>query len=141
MTDEFALPDWSCPIRRSLEIGRYGWLVVAYYGSHVVEFAGYECQAIREAAPAGLKLYSRRNPTPSDYLTDRVEDAEPSIEGSVKWDGCIDFYFNENHFCCVQDVTDFGQVLLALHELCRDLDTVDEGCAGYRGDRHERTIP
>ena len=64
---------------------------------------------------------------------DQTDDPEKAagLGGFVKWDGCAEFYFKQEHFCGRHDVDDYCAMLKELHALCLLLPSVDRDCADY----------
>lgn len=49
----------------------------------------------------------------------------------VKWDGCIEYYLEQEHQCGKRDVEEFGEALKFAHALCLHIPKVDKKIAGY----------
>jgi hypothetical protein len=87
--------------------------VVAKPHSHHVEFTVYDIEGWSESGePVWHKADSDRYPDPVNTL----EAAESYLHGSVKWDGCSNWHFDEQdrvmlHGCGRRDVLRFGEVL------------------------------
>lgn len=80
-----------------------GFTVVAHKHSHKVEFSIYDIEEWEE----GTKSFWHR--------------AEPYLHGRVRWDGCSDWYFDEQdramlHGCCKADVQRIGDIMAACWE-------------------------
>lgn len=59
--------------------------------------------------------------------TENIDEAWPETEGSVKWDGCTEIYFKQQHFCSAGDLKEFCEILataraLALEEVREESD-------------------
>lgn len=56
--------------------------------------------------------------------TEKIEEAEVVVSGSVKWDGCSNWDFHTDecmaHFCDRKGLTDFGELLGRLWDLAAD---------------------
>lgn len=76
--------------------------------SHYVEYEIYELMSVAED---GTVLFKQ-----GDNHTHVLEDAAVYAHGSVKWDGCSNWYWNEQddcmlHGCSQQDLLNLGEVL------------------------------
>lgn len=45
------------------------------------------------------------------HTTENLDEAWPETEGSVKWDGCTEIYFKQQHFCSAADLEEFGAAI------------------------------
>jgi hypothetical protein len=78
-------------------------------------------------------LWRRVGATDGFDMTDNIEDAEMYLHGEVKWDGCSNWYFDEQdrvmlHGCSKSDVQRFGDVMALCWEWTAEL------CPGWLGD-------
>lgn len=83
------------------------------------------------------EVFFRSKSAPETY-TNTTTDVESTIEGFVKWDGCMEITKNaRRHFCGSDDIIEHAFVLQALHALCLLLPSIDRGWAGYEeGDEY-----
>lgn len=84
--------------------------VVAEVYSHWVDFKVYDMVAWADDAPAWSGGGGFFNPV------DTLEEADVYLHGSVKWDGCSNWAFDEQdrvmlHGCSRENVQRFGDVL------------------------------
>lgn len=74
----------------------------------------------------GPSLFERKGADSGMDTTADVEDAALYLSGHIKWDGCANLHFDEQdncmlHFCGPGDVEALGAMLMALHELAREV--------------------
>lgn len=93
--------------------------VVAKVHSHRVEYAIYDIEGWAEGEAAGTydrpmwhKAGSASSPDPVETL----DESEVFLHGWVKWDGCSDWYFDNQeqgymHGCCRADIQRFGDIV------------------------------
>lgn len=101
----------SQPMRNFHDIGKTA--VVAEVGSHWVEFKVYTSFEALEPTPT---QYQRAGATSSPDPVDSIDDAEVYMHGSVKWDGCSNWYIDEQdrvmlHGCSRGDLLNTGEVM------------------------------
>ena len=96
-----------------------GFTVVATPHDFHVDFVIYDIEGWVEGdakgvfdAPSWHKAGSGTHP---DWVSTLAE-AEPYLHGTVKWDGCSNWYFDEQdrvmlHGCSREDVLRFGEVM------------------------------
>lgn len=102
-----------------------GWSIVAEAHSHIVDFKVFEI-----VGGDGEERYWARHDGMSN-MTEKFEEADLYLHGSVKWDGCSDLHFDAQddcmlHFCGRADVKKVGQMLSKLYDITAELlDTVD----------------
>lgn len=88
--------------------------VVAVKNEHCVDFAIYEidkCDSNKE-----IVFWHKKN---SDIYPDPVktlDEADIFLHGSIKWDGCSNWYFDEQdkamlHGCTRDDLVRFGEMM------------------------------
>lgn len=88
-----------------------------------VEFAVYEIEGIMEGSkPLWHKQGSPCFPDP----VDSIEEAELFLHGSVRWDGCSNWYFNEQdramlHGCGRNDLAALGEVMCRCWDWAREI--------------------
>lgn len=110
-----------------LDLGCLGWLVRYDHSDHWLNFKAYEVISELVSEP---KTKSFRKPDTIEH-TENPDEAEPTISGYVKWDGCCEMTGPTPHFCGAQDVASYTKVMQELHRLCLLLPAVDYDCAGY----------
>ena len=96
--------------------------VVAQVHEHWVDYAIYDIEGWQDNAPCWHKAGSMHYP---DDVS-RLEEAEPYLHGTVKWDGCSNWHFDEQdrvmlHGCSKADVQRFGDVMAYCWEWTREL--------------------
>lgn len=87
--------------------------VVATPHSHRVEYVIYDCVGYTED---GKPLWSHKKPECCSDLVDCVSDAAIYLHGSVKWDGCSNWHFDEQdrvmlHGCSREHLLRLGEVM------------------------------
>ena len=93
--------------------------VVAEPHEYHVEYKIYDVFGYEEKTD---KLYFVNDNNP----VDTIEEAYVYISGSVKWDGCSNWHFDEQdhvmlHGCCKEDVLRYGLVLAECWEMTKEL--------------------
>lgn len=96
--------------------------VVATPYEHRVEFLIYDIMGIRED---GKVLWKRKDSQFGDPV-ESLADAEIYIYGSVKWDGCSNWHFEEQervmlHGCSRKDIERYGIVLATCWDIAGGL--------------------
>ena len=86
--------------------------VVATPSKCAVDFSIYEIGAIDDG---DLRIYSAKDRYGHDE-TESLDEAQLFAHGSVKWDGCSNWYFDQQdevmiHGCCRDHLTRIGQIL------------------------------
>jgi hypothetical protein len=78
--------------------------------------------------PDGSVFYSKSLDGPAeDGITEHIQEAEPSIDGNIKWDGCCNVSFRECsdnsmlHGCGREDMTNIGVLFDRLYDLAIEL--------------------
>lgn len=92
--------------------GDLDFTIVATVESHRVEFTVYDIFGWQDGRPVWHRKGS------ADYMdvVFTLEESEPYLHGTVKWDGCSDWHFDEQervmlHGCTKADVQRFGDVM------------------------------
>ena len=92
-------------------------------------FGNYYIELRREEYYADLKVWEIAGVTTEgemlfgeDFTTVRPEN--PTIDGSIKWDGCSNWDFGTDecmmHFCGVAGAVEFGKLIPKLYEMVAD---------------------
>ena len=94
---------------------QFNFTVVAEVRSHYVEFRVYDIEGW-EVSPVQKPLWTRAGATGHPDPVDTLEESEPYLHGSVKWDGCSNWHFDQQdrvmlHGCSREDVQRFGDVM------------------------------
>lgn len=97
-----------------------GFTVIAKPFSHHVEYKVFQIQGIGINPSTYYYNDSEDNPTES------IEQAEVFAHGSVKWDGCSNWHFDEQdrvmiHGCCKEHLINLGLILSACWDWTADL--------------------
>lgn len=94
-----------------------GFTIVATPHDYHVDFVIYDIEGWVEGATDGVFDVPtwHRAGSSSDWAK-TLEEAEPYLHGSVKWDGCSNWHFDEQdrvmlHGCRREDVLRFGEVM------------------------------
>ena len=96
-----------------------GFTIVAEPHEYYVEYTIYDIEGWSEGNVAGVYDVPNWHRAGADTHPDFVktlEEAEPYLHGSVKWDGCSNWHFDEQervmlHGCSRADVLRFGEVM------------------------------
>lgn len=83
-----------------------------------VDFKIYEVLGWAEGATPGVYDVPEFYTTENNSLVESIQEAAPYLRGSVKFDGCSNWYFDEQdcvmlHGCTRQGVLRFGEVMAA----------------------------
>lgn len=108
------------------DIGENYEIVVTELTSHVLPFVVY---GVLGRGADGKRVYNREGYTSSpDPVEDRAK-AQKFIDGSLKWDGCINFTVEDQplHFCSRSDVEEFNKILPTVYDLAAKHITSWEG--------------
>jgi hypothetical protein len=116
------------------ELGAFGWLVRYEHTDTWIDFEAFEVVSVEMSPNEGAKSYARKGATTGEDTTYDVDDAEPTICGFVKWDGCSEMTLGRRHFCGAKDVESFAKAIVALHRLALILPKVNRECADYPED-------
>lgn len=98
--------------------------VVATVHSRRVDFAVYDMENLPTGGVPPL-WHRAGSPHHPDPVTS-IEEAEPYLHGEVKWDGCSNWYFDQQtrvmlHGCSRQDVQRFGDIMGACWDWASEL--------------------
>jgi len=93
-----------------------GFTVVASPDEYVVEYRIYEVAG--HSHPDGLPVYERAKGVGPSGFTTSIDNADVYAHGHVKWDGCSNWYFDEQergmlHECMRDGLLNIGKVLAA----------------------------
>lgn len=105
--------------------------VVAVPHSHWVEYTIYDIELVgNDGRPLWHKAGAPCSPCPVKTL----EEAEPYLHGTVKWDGCSNWHFDEQervmlHCCSREELLRFSEVM------ARCWDWTAELCQHWEGIR------
>lgn len=100
-----------------------GFTAIATAQPGYVNYVVYE---IEGELPNGTPLYhkadSHCHPDPVELL----EESEPYLNGSVKWDGCSNWHIDEQdrimiHGCCRSDLLKIGEVMARCFDWTKEL--------------------
>jgi hypothetical protein len=100
-----------------------GFTVLAKPESHHVDYVIYDHEGFDDQ---GNPLFPKANSSVSPDPVKNIEDSEPYLHGSVKWDGCSNWHFDEQerimlHGCCKEDIERFGKVMGECWEWTKEL--------------------
>lgn len=72
-----------------------------------MEFVIYECVRWTRGESKNGYMFSRKNRVGGPDFVDELDEAEWRIWGGLKWDGCVNYYYNQEgcmlHGCGVHD--------------------------------------
>ncbi len=99
--------------------------VVAEVHECRVDFKVYDICG-RTGAPGGPFIYHREGGVNSMDWVESLDDAEVYLHGSVKWDGCSDWSFDEQdrvmlHGCSRHDIVRYGKIMTACFDMTKEL--------------------
>lgn len=103
------------------------FVVVAESHSHWVEYKIYDVEYWDTSGVYDTPRFQRAGAVSHPDVVESTEESEPYISGSVKWDGCSNWKFDEQdrgtmlHGCCRKDVLRYGQILAACWDLTAQL--------------------
>jgi hypothetical protein len=73
----------------------------------------------------GTVYYNKLNYDTSLEIVDEISEAQVYLHGSIKWDGCSDWHFDEQddcmlHFCSVEQAKDIGNLFERMYEYAKN---------------------
>jgi len=99
--------------------------VVATRHEYHVDYVLYEIAGFTE--PGNKPLWPKKDADPGPDFVESLDDAEPYLHGSVKWDGCSNWSFDEQdrgvmlHGCGREDLVNLGEVMARCWDLTKTL--------------------
>jgi len=102
-----------------------GFTVVAEPNEYHVDYTVYDHDGVN--VEDNSPRFHRRGATSSPDMVESINDAEIFLHGYVKWDGCSNWYFDEQkdgmmlHGCYRLDVLRFGLILAECWDWTKDL--------------------
>ena len=123
-------PAVGAPVQPSVRhLRELDFTIVAVPHSHHVEFTVYDIEGWREGPTPGvfdLPLWHKAGAPSYPDAVETLAEAEPYLHGSVKWDGCSNWHFDEQdrlmlHGCSRRDVLRFGKVMAMCWDWAADL--------------------
>lgn len=98
--------------------------IVAEPFEYHVEYTIYDMEGYDEQTQK--PVWHRAGAASSPNSVDTIEEAEPYLHGSVKWDGCSNWHFDEQdrvmlHGCGKEDIQRFGDVMAYCWDLTSTL--------------------
>ena len=104
-------------------IREFGFTIVATPRRHSVDYVIYEHEGYTSA---GDPLFHERGALMAPKPVETIEESEPYLHGSVKWDGCSNWHIDEQdrnmiHGCSKEDLTRIGCILGVCWEWTKDL--------------------
>jgi len=92
----------------------YGFTVLAEKRQYISEFRIYE---VAGEEPDGTLLYNRKGYSSLPDPVKTLAEAEVFAFGSIKWDGCSNWQFDDGgsmlHFCSRDQLLNVGKILAA----------------------------
>lgn len=102
----------------------FGWMLRYRHTDHWLDYEAYKMTASSDE-----RMYERKGAQDGFAMTSNIEEAEVTISGYVKWDGCTEFTLNNTHFCGRADLKETLDLLLFIHDFARiALGRQDESC-------------
>ena len=100
------------------------YAVLAIPEEYRVEYKIYVLEGF--SGPDGSPLFHRKDSRVSPDSVETIEEADIYAHGSVKWDGCSNWYFDEQdrcmlHGCDRYHLTNLGEVLARCWDMTKDL--------------------
>lgn len=94
-----------------------GFYVILDIQDYVMDFKVYPAHRWVSAEGEGIGFTLKDSP--GFDTTDNIEEASVFVEGSIKWDGCIDFTFPEQDDCALHNcgLKDFKRCFNDLFEM------------------------
>lgn len=114
------------------DLGPFGWVVHYDVQDHWLDFKAYEIASVEQSPNKGQRWFARKGATDGMDMTLDISDAEPDVDGFVKWDGCSEMSIGQPHFCGAHDVATLAKAMVDLHKLALLIPRVDRDCAGYK---------
>ena len=90
--------------------------------SHRIEFVVYEIEGVTDK---GQRLFHKKDSPTNPDPVETMDEADVYLHGSVKWDGCSNWYFDEQnrvmlHGCSREDLTNLGEVMAKCWDYVKD---------------------
>jgi hypothetical protein len=109
-------------MKHTKHLTELGYTIVAEPQGHHVDYTVYEVVA----TDMDGKLFWGGGECGMEGMVETLEDAEPYLHGSVKWDGCSNWHFDEQdrvmlHGCSRANVVAWGEVMAACWDWTREL--------------------
>lgn len=117
-------PDWYFTLcgpleRRVRHSPELSFTIVAVPHDYHVEYSIYDIEGFGEGEARGVydrPLWHQAGAAIYPSTVDTLEEAEPYLHGSVKWDGCSNWHFDMQdrvmlHGCSRENVQRFGDVM------------------------------
>lgn len=79
-------------------LGEFGFTIRWAYSSHWTDVAVFEKVGTEMSEPPRA-LYHRKDWSDSSDTVYHIDEAEPYLEGFVKWDGCTELDMGRPHWC------------------------------------------
>lgn len=103
--------------------------VVSEARDYKVDFTVYDVVGFCEGANKGVydrPIWHKIGATDSMDSVETLEEAEVFLHGQVKWDGCADWYFDEQdrvmlHTCSRAGLERYSAVMLYCYDMAREL--------------------
>ena len=104
------------PKTKTVEHNKDLCFTIVYEHTNDPYVVNFWCYDIEGWLDDGKPLYHKKDSPSYPDPVETIEEAEMFLHGDVKWDGCSNWYFDEQnigmlHGCSRQDVTRFGDVL------------------------------
>lgn len=103
--------------------------VVAKVESHHVEFTVYEINGFginKSTGEFDVPLWRKKDADCNAETVDTLYESEPYLHGSVKWDGCSNWYFDEQdrvmlHACDRENLLAIGEIMARCWDWTKEL--------------------
>lgn len=103
--------------------------IVAEIQQYKVDYTIYDIEGYAQGDSLGIfdrPVWHKAGDKFYPSTVDTLEEAEPYLHGEVKWDGCSNWYFDEQdrnmlHGCCRKDVQRLGDVMAACWDWTAEL--------------------
>jgi hypothetical protein len=120
--------------RREVFEDRYMILWQFYDMDHRLAMAFEVLELAGTDGETGQVLFQLADGVCSLEPVEDIDSAEVFLEGSVKWDGCSNWKFNDGdcmlHFCGYQHATSLGRMMARMYEITQaEMGAFDANCA------------
>lgn len=99
------------------------YAVVVTPGAYSVDYVIYEIVGLSH--PGEVPVYHGSDPSDEMSTTENIDEASPFAHGSVKWDGCSNWDFDELqrvmlHFCERASLIHLGEILATCWDMTKE---------------------
>lgn len=84
---------------RTEEPDAFAYVVDWKAEQYCMHFSAYMIMSMPLAGRPGGPSFRKKGSDSMGDWTENIAEAQPDIEGWIKWDGCSDITFRDSHFC------------------------------------------